>query len=119
MDLFAPPPTAPVPQRKAKGKKALPSAPLIDPPTFQRRTRSTIRSETTPLRVADWLTDKDIMYWWNQEVCHNEIGEPRAWSLALLYMKRLTKYMQRVESGETMDNMLCGSFKRPLMMWRA
>ena len=105
MDLFAPPPTAPVPKKKAKGKKVLPKAPPIDPPNPQRRTRSTIPSETTPLGVGDWLTDKDIPCWLNQEVCHNEIDEPRAWTLAVLYIKRLSKYMQRVESGERMTNM--------------
>ena len=92
VDLFAPPPTALVPQKKVngkkalpsappppkvKGKKALPSAPPIDPPTSKRRTRSTIPSETTPLGVGDWLTDKDILCWLNQEVCHMEIDEPR------------------------------------------
>ena len=87
-DLFAPPPTALVPQKKAKGKKALTSAPPVDPPTSQSRTRSTIPSETTPLGVGDWLTDKDIVCWLNQEGCHNPIDEPRAWSLALLYIQR-------------------------------
>ena len=105
MDLYAPPPTAPVPQKKVKGKKALPSAPLVDPPTSKRRTRSTILSERTPLGVGDWLTDKDIVCWLKQEVYHNEIDEPRAWSLALLYIKRLSRYMRRVESGEIMANM--------------
>ena len=51
VDLFAPPPTAPVPQKKVKGKKALPSAPPqvkgkkalpsappVNPPTSKRRT---------------------------------------------------------------------------------
>ena len=105
VDLFAPPPAAPVPKKKAKGKKVLPKAPPIDPPNPQRRTRSTIPSETTPLGVGDWLTDKDILCWLNQEVCHNEIDEPRAWTLAVIYIKRLSKYMQRVESGERMTNM--------------
>ena len=86
VDLFAPPPTAPVPEKKVggkkalpsappkvKGKKALPSAPPVDPPTSKRRTRSTISSETTPLGVGDWLTYKDIVCWLNQELCHIEI----------------------------------------------
>ena len=77
VDLFAPPPTAhvpwqkekgkkalpsatPMPQKKVKGKKALPSAPPVSPPTSKRRTRRTIPSETTPLAVGNWLTDKDI-----------------------------------------------------------
>ena len=45
------------------------------------------------------------MCWRNQEVYHNEIDEPRAWSLALLYIKRLSKCMQTVESGERMASM--------------
>ena len=88
-----------------KGKKALPSAPPVDPPTSIRRTRSTIPSETTPLGVGDWLTDKDIVCWLNQEVCHKEIDEPRAWTLAFLYIKRLSRYMERVESGTRLANM--------------
>ena len=34
-----------------------------------------------------------------------EINEPRAWTLAVLYIKRLSKCMRRVESGTTLDNM--------------
>ena len=34
-----------------------------------------------------------------------EIDEPRAWTLAVLYIKRLTKCMRKVESGTTRDNM--------------
>ena len=105
MDLFAPPPTAPVPEKKVEGKKALPSAPPVEPPTSNRRIRSTIPSETTPLGVGGWLTDKDIVCWLNQELCHMEIDEPRAWTLALLYIKRLSRYMQRVESGTRLANM--------------
>ena len=96
VDLFAPPPTAPVPKKKAKGKKVLPKAPPIDPPNPQRRTRSTIPSETTPLGVGDWLTDKDILCWLNQEVCHNEIDEPRAWTLAVIYMRNRQLYILRM-----------------------
>ena len=87
VDLFVPPPAAPVPQKKVKGKKALPSttppqvkgrkalpsAPLVDPPTSKRHTRSTIPSETTPLGVGDWLTHKDIVCWLNQQLCHMEM----------------------------------------------
>ena len=80
VDLVAPPPTALVPQKKVKGKKALPSAPPVNPPTSKRHT---IPSEITPLGVGDWLTNKDIACWLNQEVSHNEIDEPRAWPLAL------------------------------------
>ena len=51
------------------------------------------------------MTDKDIVCWLNQELCHMEINEPRAWTLALLYIKRLSRYMLRVESGTTLANM--------------
>ena len=55
--------------------------------------------------MGDWLTDKDIVCWLNQELCHMEIDEPRVWTLVLLYIKRLSRYMQRVESGERLANM--------------
>ena len=85
VDLFVPPPMAPVPQQKVKGEKALPSAPpmplkkvkeenalpsapLVAPPTSKRRIGNTIPSETNPLGLGDWLTDKDILCWLNQEL---------------------------------------------------
>ena len=34
-----------------------------------------------------------------------EIDEPRVWTLAVLYIKRLSKCMRMVESGTTLDNM--------------
>ena len=34
-----------------------------------------------------------------------EIDEPRAWTVAVLYIKRPSKCMRRVESGTTLDNM--------------
>ena len=34
-----------------------------------------------------------------------EIDEPRAWTMAVLYIKRLSKCMRIVESGTTLDNM--------------
>ena len=34
-----------------------------------------------------------------------EIDQPRVWTLALLYIKRLSRYMQRVESGTRLANM--------------
>ena len=98
-------PSAPMPQKKVKEKKALPSAPPVDPPTSKRRTRRTILCETTPLGVGDWLTDKDILCWLNQELHHMEIDEPRAWTLAVLYIKILSKCMQMVESGTTLGNL--------------
>ena len=41
----------------------------------------------------------------DQEVCHNAIDEPRAWTVAVLYIKRLSRCMHRVESGTRLDNM--------------
>ena len=106
VDLFAPPPTAPVPQQKEKGKKALPSAPPVDPPTSKRRTRRAILSKITPMGMGDWLMDKDILCWLNQELCHMEIDEPRVGTLAVLYIKRLSKCMRMVEYGTTLDHMV-------------
>ena len=34
-----------------------------------------------------------------------EIHEPRVWTLAVLYIKRLSKCMRIVQSGTTLDNM--------------
>ena len=90
---------------KVKGKKALPSAPPADPPTSKRLTQKTIPSETTPLGVGDWLTDKDILCWLKQELCHMEIDEPHSWTLAVLYIKGLSRCMRIVEFGITLDYM--------------
>ena len=47
-----------------------------------------------PLRgVGDCLIDKDTLCWSNQDVCYNQIDEPRAWTLAVLYIKKLCKCM--------------------------
>ena len=73
MDLFWPPPTAAVLMRGAKGRRVLPRAPPIDPPTPQRRTQSTIQSKTTPLGMVALLTDKYILCLLNDKVCQNEI----------------------------------------------
>ena len=34
-----------------------------------------------------------------------EIDEPRAWTLAVAYIKRVSRWMQMVEFGSTLDNM--------------
>ena len=119
MGLFAPPPTTPVPRQKVKEKKALPSDPLvpqkkvkekkalpsaspIDPPTSKRRTQGTIPSESTPLGVGDWLTDKDILCGLNQELYHMEIDEPYVWTLVVAYIKRVSRWMPMVEFGSTL-----------------
>ena len=61
LDLFAPPPVAPLPLKKVKGEKALSSVPSVAPLASKRRTRSTIPRETDPLGVGDWSEDKDIL----------------------------------------------------------
>ena len=57
-----------------------------------RDSQSTLCCVAPRVGVRDW-------------VCHNEIDEPRAWTLALLYIKRLSRYMERVESGTRLANM--------------
>ena len=59
-------------------------------------TRRTPVDETKPLVVGDWLSDKDIVTWLNDKVCHNEVEEPRAWTMAVTHivscLKRMRKY---------------------------
>ena len=74
---------------------------------FQKAYSKNHRERNKPfLGVGDWLTDKDILCWLNQELYHMEIDEPHAWTLAVLCIKRLSKCMQMVESGTTLDNMV-------------
>ena len=68
-------------------------------------TRSTPIKETEPLVVGDWLSDKDIATWLIDKLYHNEIGEPRAWTRAVIYivphLDKMTKYKdsQATRSG--------------------
>ena len=78
--------------------------PPFDLPGSNRPTRSTIPSEKTPLGCGDWLTDKDVECWLNQELCHMEVDEPHVWTVALLYISRLSTYTKRVESGTRLAN---------------
>ena len=41
--------------------------------------------ETKPLVVGDWFSDKDILAWLHGKLYHNEVGEPRAWTMAVPY----------------------------------
>ena len=41
----------------------------------------------------------------DQEVCHNEIDAPHAWTVAVLHIKRSSRCMQRVECRRRLDNM--------------
>ena len=93
-----------MPPLKVKGKKVLPSACSVDPPTSKRRTRRTIPSKVTFFGAGDWLLDKDILCWLNQELCHMEIDEPCG-TLAVLYIKRLFTCMRIVESATTQNDM--------------
>ena len=49
--------------------------------------------------------NNDIFCWLNQELCHMEVHEPRAWTLAVAEIKTLSRLMQMVESSYTLDNM--------------
>ena len=71
-------------QEKVKGKKALSILSPVDPLTSKRHIPRTIRGETTPLGVGDWLTDKDILCWLNQELYHMEIDESHVWTLIII-----------------------------------
>ena len=58
-----------------------------------------------PFGVGDWLSDKDILCWLNQELYHMEIYEPHVWTLVVAYIKRVSKWMQIIECGSTLDGM--------------
>ena len=40
--------------------------------------------ETKPLVVGDWLRYKDITLWLPDNLYHNEIGAPHAWTAAVV-----------------------------------
>ena len=101
---MAPPATGGVVQQWKKKKKGE-KAPRAAGTASKRDTWRTIPSETNPLGVGDWLTDKDIFCWLDQELCHMESEEPRAWTHALTYINRLSQWMLIVEHGTTMDDM--------------
>ena len=50
--------------------------------------QQTIPSEMDPLMEGDWLMDKDMSCWVNQELYHMEIDEPCAWTLDLSHINR-------------------------------
>ena len=50
--------------------------------------------------MGDWLSDKDILAWLNDKVCHNEVGEPRAWTTAVTYIVSRLKDMRRYEDSK-------------------
>ena len=66
------------------------------PSASKRRTQSTTPNETNPLNQIDplgvgyWLTDKDILCYLNQELYHIEIHDPRAWTLAVSHINRVS-----------------------------
>ena len=94
-----------VPQKKVKGKKAPPSAPLLTLPLPKGALGEPSIVKQPLLGVGHWLMDKDILCWLNQEPCHVEIDQPHAWTLVVLEIKRLSSCMWMVESGTTLDNM--------------
>ena len=63
-------------------------------------TRRTPIDETKPLVVGDWLSDKDILAWLNDKLYHNEVEEPRAWSMAVTYIVSCLKMMRKYEDSK-------------------
>ena len=53
--------------------------------------------ETKPLVVGNWLSDKDILAWLHEKLCHNEVGEPRAWTMAVTYIVSRLNVMRKDE----------------------
>ena len=64
--------------------------------------------------MGHWLTDKDILCWLTQELVHMEINETCTWTLAVTYIKRVSWWMQIVDSGSTLDNMALCNHKEVL-----
>ena len=56
--------------------------------------------ETKPLVVGDWLSDKDIVAWLNNKLYHNEVEEPRAWTMAVTYIASCLKRMRKYEDSK-------------------
>ena len=52
--------------------------------------------------------DNAILCWLTQELYHMESDEPRSWTLAVAYIKRVSQWMRMVESSSTLHSMaLC------------
>ena len=56
-----------------------------------------------------WLTDKDIVAFLAQECYHIESDEPRALTMAILYLRNLTRSMAKVESGTHLQDVASGT----------
>ena len=63
-------------------------------------TRRTPVDETKPLVVGDWLSDKDIVAWQNDKLYHNEVEEPRAWTMAVTYIASCLNRMRKYEDSK-------------------
>ena len=63
-------------------------------------TRRTPVDETKPLVVGDWLSDKDIVAWQDDKLYHNEVEEPRAWTMAATYIASCLKSMSKYEDSK-------------------
>ena len=73
---------------------AIPVAPA------QMVTRRTPVDDTKPLVVGDWLTNKDIVARLNDKLYHNEVEEPRAWTMAVAYIASRLKRMRKYEDSK-------------------
>ena len=111
LDVLVPPPTAPEPRQKVKGKKALPSppppplmplkkmkgrknmpnAPSVHPPTFQKAYSKNHPGPNNPFWIGMLVDEQG--YVMNQELSHMEINEPHMCTLAGAYIKGVSKWM--------------------------
>ena len=72
-------------------------------------TRHTLADEPKPLVVGDLLSDKDIIAWLHNKLHQYEVGEPRAWTMAVTYMVSCLNIMRKYEgskgTGHTTDGL--------------
>ena len=75
-------------------------------------TRRTPIDETKPLVAGDGLSDKDIVAWLNDKLYHNEVEEPRAWTMAVTYIVSCLKRMRKYEDSKGKNNTTVGLASR-------
>ena len=71
-------------------------------------TRRTTVDETKPLVVGAGLSAKDILAWLNDKTYHNEVEEPRAWTMAVTYIASCLKMMRKYEVSKRSNHTTIG-----------
>ena len=71
-------------------------------------TRQAPVDETKPPVVGDWLSDKDILAWLHDKLYHNEVKEPRAWTMAVTYIASCLKIMRKYEDSKGINHTTVG-----------